>query len=175
MGTGAGLEELIRKSVAKQADAGLWLLQTGPRFVGKVQADGQAAGRLIGRGGLDFIGYYGARFVTFDAKSCANKTSFPLANIEHHQAVIVRKAHEAGALAFFLLEFSKLGPCYYALTWPTLRPFWEAKRKADYCGGDAPASIPVKLLEAECLPIRRGRGGLDLVAALEAIIGRQAA
>lgn len=175
MGTGSGLKELIRKSVAKQTDAGLWLLQTGPRFVGKISGDGLAYGRVIGRGGLDFIGYYGARFVTFDAKSCANNTRFPLANIEHHQAVIVRKAHEAGAVAFFLVEFSQLGPAYYALTWPTLKPFWEAKRKADYCGGDAPASIPVKLIEAECLAIRRNRGGLDLVAAIEALTGKEAA
>lgn len=168
--SGNNLEALIRASADKQKDAGLWLLQTGPRFVGKVSGDGMASGRVIGRGGLDFIGYHGPRFVTFDAKSCANKTSFPLANIEHHQAVIVKKAHESGAIAFFLVEFSKLDqPAYYAMTWPALKPFWDAKRKADYCGGTAPASIPLRVFEAECLKVARTRAGLDLVTCIETL------
>lgn len=172
MTTGHKLEALIRSSASKQSEAGLWLLQTGPRFIGTVGAKGAATGRVTGRGGLDFIGFYGPRFVTFDAKSCASKTAFPLANIEHHQAAIVRKAHEAGALAFFLVELAQAGPAYYAMTWPTLKPFWEAKRRADYIGGTAPASIPVKLIAAECLAIKRDRRGLDLAGALDELTGR---
>lgn len=174
-GSGVRFEDLIRKSLRRQEDMGLWLLQTGPRFIGGVVGPaGQATGRVVGRGGLDFHGDYQGRAVAFDAKSCASSTSFPLSNIEHHQAVIVRKAHERGAVAFFLLELSALGE-YYALTWDVVGPYWRAKRAADYTGEEARASIPVAQIRAECHQLKRERWGLDLVGCIEALMMKGAA
>lgn len=169
MGTGAKLEELVRKSLKRQEAAGLWLLQTGPRFIGGVVGPGgEARGRVVARGGLDFHGDYKGLSLAFDAKSCANKTAFPLAQVEHHQAFIVRRAQERGAIAFFLLELTALGE-YYALTWDVLGPYWKAKRAAEYGGGEARASIPFAEIQARCLRVERGRGGLDLVGCIEAL------
>lgn len=158
---GSALETLARKSVERQADQGLHLIQTGPRFVGRVGSKGEASGRLVALGALDFIGDYRGRFVTFDAKSCANATSFPLADLRRHQVVIVKRTVARGGLAFFLLEFTAGSPSYWALTWDVLRPYWN---EADAGGRQ---SIPRAAIEGQCLRIQRTRSGLDLVGVIE--------
>lgn len=167
--TGAKLEEMIRYSVQKVKSEGLNLIQTGPRFVGSIGDGGQAIGRIVSLGALDFIGDYRGSFVTFDAKSTESKTSFKLDLIKMHQAVIVKRAYERGALGFFLVEFSKLEPCrYYALTWPVLKPYWD---RQDFGG---PMSIPLKVIQEQCLEIVRDRKTLHLVEAIEVLIRKAA-
>lgn len=168
---GSALEALVRGSAEKFEDQGLCLHQTSPRFVGRIGQDGQAVGRVTGKGALDFFGDYLGRFVTLDCKANAIKTSFPLKNIENHQAKIVKGAHERGAVAFFLVEFTKLdsGPRYFALTWPTLAPWWNPYRASQYFGGDAPQSIPLKVFEAEALEVRLNRRTLDLLGCIKAL------
>jgi recombination protein U len=164
--TGSNFEALVRRSAKAQAEAGLQLPQRSPRTVGRVDAGGRITGRVVGVDSLDFDGDYLGRRVTFDCKSTQNKSSFPLGMVAIHQAVIVRKAHERGALAFFLVEFSSSGQVY-ALTWPMLRPWWDNR---DYGGR---RSIPFAVFERSgTLVARIGRARLldlvDLVQRLQA-------
>lgn len=142
---------------------GLSIRQTSPRFVGKVLAGGQAIGRLVGHGGLDFVGDYRGRHVAFDAKSCRLKTSFPLKNLKDHQVEQVAEAHGRGALSFFLVEFLDLpgGPRYFALTWPLLEPYWVGRLRV--------ASIPLGYFVERCYEFRLHGALLDIVKGCEAL------
>lgn len=175
--TGAALEALIRRRLPDYKAEGLALEQNSPRFAGKVGPRGQAKGRLVSKGGLDFSGHLWGRAVTFDCKSTMGK-SFPLneRNVKPHQARRLREAHEMGAIAFFLVEFSELadGPRYFALTWPVLAPYWEAIDRARYVGGKAPASIPLEVFKLSCSEVSKGKGGLGLVEAIAGLAGAPA-
>lgn len=156
---GSSLEALVAHS-AKGLDAwGLCLRQTSPRFVGRVLPGGQAVGRLMGHGGLDFAGDWWGRAVTFDAKSSKLKTRLPFDNLKEHQVEIVRGAHERGGIAFFLVELAALErPRYLALTWSVLRPWWD-RRLVD-------KSIPVPVLLERCPEFHLKGKRLDLLDGL---------
>ena len=173
--TGAALEALVRKRAEAYREEGLYLEQGSPRFAGHVDKQGRARGRLVGKGGLDFNGDFWGRRVTFDCKSTKGK-SFPVdpkRTVKPHQARRLREAHERGAIAFLLVEFSQLldaegkpAPRYFALTWPVLAPYWEQADRARYLGGTAAPSIPLAVFEAQAARIARDRSGLDLVAVI---------
>jgi penicillin-binding protein-related factor A (putative recombinase) len=165
--TGAALEALVRKREKAYREEGLDLEQNSPRFAGKVDGQGRARGRLVAKGGLDFSGDYYGRRVTFDAKSTKGK-SFPVdpkRTVKPHQARRLREAHERGAIAFLLVEFSELpdGPRYFALTWPVLAPYWEQADRARYLGGKSAPSIPLEVFKQTCAAVVKDRGGLDLI------------
>lgn len=66
-----------------------------------------------GKARLDFYGIADGNYITFDTKQTANKTSFPLGNIEHHQYNTVVETDKAGGIAFLLVRFSYWGETYY--------------------------------------------------------------
>lgn len=149
-------EDLVKASAKAQRALGLDLKKTAPHV--------NAFGHVQGGGQLDFEGDLRGRAVKFDAKSCAG-TCFPVANIQEHQRERVRKAHERGAIAFFLVEMREApgGPRYFALTWPAMQPYLEP---------DAPRkSVTLAGFAARCVEVRRVGGELDLVAAVEAVVG----
>lgn len=170
---GSAFETMARKSADKARDEGLWLAHTSPRFVGSVGPAGEASGRLVALGALDFIGDYRGQAVTFDCKSTETRTSFALRLIKPHQALIVRNAHARGAIAFFLLELDAKakGPAYFALTWPVLEPYWRAWHYPNPLSDDEPpASIPRAVLEAHCPRVTRKGSTLDLCAAISGLL-----
>lgn len=166
--TGAALEALVRRRAEDYRAEGLDLEQNSPRFAGRVGPGGQARGRLVAKGGLDFNGDFWGRRVTFDCKSTTGK-SFPVdpkRTLKPHQARRLKEAHERGAIAFLLVEFTEAEafPLYFALTWPVLKPYWEPVDRARYIGGKtATTSIPLATFEASCAVVKRGRSGLDLI------------
>lgn len=164
--TGDTLEALVRKSAALLEREGLRLKQTGAIFKGKVGPGGQARGRIIAKGDLDFVGDYRGRAVSFDAKSTKRATSFQLALLKKHQVTICKNAHQRGAIAFFLIEFSALptGSRYFALTWDVLADYWQA-----HTFGNGEASIPLAVIASRCVEVRRSGAVLDLVGAIEAL------
>lgn len=163
MSSGRDLERLVRRSAEGQ---GIRITQTGPRAIGTGKTDlrGRPISVHVESGQLDFVCTVQGRHVEFDAKACANLTSFPLREIRHNQAVICRHRHEEGCVAGFLVEFTRLEPAeYYWLPWPVLAPIW---RKAPYGG---PQSIPLATFRALCPHVRTLPGGrLDL----SGILGR---
>jgi recombination protein U len=60
----------------------------------------------------DYNGIYKGRYIDFEAKETQNKTSFPLANIGHHQVQHLQKVKEHGAIAFVIISFTKLNEIY---------------------------------------------------------------
>jgi penicillin-binding protein-related factor A (putative recombinase) len=161
---------MVAKSADRCRDAGLSLSQTSPRFVGRVGPDGRAQGRIVGTGQLDFVGDLRGRLVTFDAKSSRHTTRLDLRLIRRHQAVILKRAHQRGAVAFLLVELGAgtPAPVYFALPWPALAPWWGA---ADYGGAQ---SMPRAAIEAEGLPIQRTGKTLLLLPVVEALAARVA-
>lgn len=68
------------------------------------------------QGGLDFYGIADKRYVTFDTKQTANKTNFPLSNVEYYQYNTIIETDKAGGIAFLLVHFSYWGEMYYLNT-----------------------------------------------------------
>ncbi len=60
----------------------------------------------------DYNGIYRGRYIDFEAKSCHNKTSFPLANITSHQIEHLSGVIEHGGIAFFLISLVAFDEVY---------------------------------------------------------------
>lgn len=56
----------------------------------------------------DYNGIYKGKYIDFEAKETANKTSFPLANIHAHQIEHLRKIVKHGGIGFIIVHFSSL-------------------------------------------------------------------
>jgi len=56
----------------------------------------------------DYNGIYKGKYIDFEAKETANKTSFPLANIHTHQIEHLRKIVKHGGIGFIIVSFSSL-------------------------------------------------------------------
>lgn len=56
----------------------------------------------------DYNGIYKGKYIDFEAKETANKTSFPLANIHTHQIEHLRKITKHGGIGFIIVRFSTL-------------------------------------------------------------------
>ena len=56
----------------------------------------------------DYNGIYKGKYIDFEAKETANKTSFPLANIHTHQIEHLRKIVKHGGIGFIIVNFSSL-------------------------------------------------------------------
>ena len=56
----------------------------------------------------DYNGIYKGKYIDFEAKETANKTSFPLANIHAHQIEHLRKIIKHGGIGFIIVSFSSL-------------------------------------------------------------------
>ena len=57
---------------------------------------------------LDYTGIYLGKYLEFDAKETASKTSFPLSNIHKHQLEHIRKVLTFGGIAYLIVRFSSL-------------------------------------------------------------------
>lgn len=56
----------------------------------------------------DYNGIYKGKYIDFEAKETANKTSFPLANIHSHQIEHLRRIVKHGGIGFIIVSFSSL-------------------------------------------------------------------
>ena len=60
----------------------------------------------------DYNGVWKGRYIDFEAKSTLKTTSFPLANISHHQIEHLKNVLLHGGIAFFIIEFAKLNQVF---------------------------------------------------------------
>lgn len=115
-----------------------------------------------GKAGLDFYGIADRRYVTFDTKQTANKTSFPLGNIEHHQYNTVVETDKAGGIAFLLVRFSYWGETYY-LSAEQLRYWWTQKERK---------SIPYAWFKDNCRVVKsQSAAALDWLSVVREELG----
>ncbi len=61
----------------------------------------------------DYNGIYRGRYIDFEAKECALKTSFPIKSIHHHQIVHLDTVTRHGAIAFVIVRFTVYDKTYY--------------------------------------------------------------
>lgn len=56
----------------------------------------------------DYNGIYKGKYIDFEAKETASKTSFPLANIHSHQIEHLKRIAKHGGIGFIIVRFSSL-------------------------------------------------------------------
>lgn len=60
----------------------------------------------------DYNGIYKGKYIDFEAKETANKTSFPLSNIHLHQIKHLESTYKHGGISFLLIYFKSLDKIY---------------------------------------------------------------
>ena len=84
---------------------------------------------------LDFHGILkSGKTICIEAKSCANKTSFPLDNIKPYQLPLLKELMDYGALGYFIIEMRGVGRTF----------LFEGYKFIEYVAGLERKSIPVK-------------------------------
>ena len=87
---------------------------------------------------LDFHGILkGGKTICIEAKSCANKTSFPLDNIKPYQLPLLKELMDYGALGYFIIEMRGVERTFLFEGYKFIEYVNELQRK----------SIPVKDME----------------------------
>ena len=87
---------------------------------------------------LDFHGILkSGKTICIEAKSCANKTSFPLDNIKPYQLPLLKELMDYGALGYFIIEMRGIGRTF----------LFEGYKFIEYVAGLERKSIPVKDME----------------------------
>ena len=106
----------------------------------------------------DYNGVFQGKYLDFEAKSTQNKSSFPLRNITLHQIDHLKRVIKHGGIAFFIIEFTKLGEVYLLDASYVINFYEHAERK----------SIPYLTIKDNGILIKQGlRPRLDY---LEAVI-----
>ena len=114
------------------------------------------------KAGLDFYGVYDGKYVTFDSKQTASKTSYPLDKIKHHQYNTVIETDKAGGIAFLLVRFSYWGETYY-LSAEQLKHWWTQKERK---------SIPYQWFVDNCKVVRsQSAAALDWLSVVREELG----
>jgi recombination protein U len=85
----------------------------------------------------DYNGIYKGKYIDFEAKETANKTSFPLANIHEHQIEHLRRIVKHGGIGFIIVYFSSLNRLFLLM----------AEDLFDYIDNNDRKSIPLSYFE----------------------------
>lgn len=99
---------------------------------------------------LDYVGTIKGVPVTFDAKECKNKTSFPLSNIAPHQIQALKQWHWNGGKGFLIVYFT-IHNKMYLLPYELLMEYHNASLN----GGRK--SIPYNVFQEQCYEIAGDR------------------
>lgn len=79
---------------------------------------------------LDYNGIYKEKYLEFDAKETANKTSFPISNIHKHQLEHIKRVLYFGGIAFLIVRFTSLNETYILLGNDLITFINSSKRKS---------------------------------------------
>ena len=114
---GMKLEDAINITNSYYLDNNIAVIYKKPTPIQIIKLDSQK-GRIVDAffkspSTTDYNGIYKEKYIDFEAKETQNKTSFPLANIGHHQIQHLKKVKEHGAIAFVIIYFSKLDEIYF--------------------------------------------------------------
>lgn len=114
---GMNLEQDINLSNEYYKQKSLCLVTKRPTPINVVQVD-YLKGAIITnayfekQSTTDYNGVWKGRYLDFEAKSTNKTTSFPLANISHHQIEHLKNVMKHKGIAFFIIEFAKLEKVY---------------------------------------------------------------
>lgn len=76
----------------------------------------------------DYNGIYKGKYIDFEAKETAHKTSFPLKNFHDHQITHMKQVEEHGGIAFVLIRFASTDEVFL-LPFSALIQFWERMKQ----------------------------------------------
>ncbi|MGE8037329.1 Holliday junction resolvase RecU [Lysinibacillus sp. KCTC 33748] len=94
----------------------------------------------------DYNGVWNGRYIDFDAKETASKTSFPLKNIHLHQMTHMQQVTEQNGVAFIIVRFSAFER-YFIVPYDVLQKAWLAMENGER------KSIPFSTIEKEAFEI----------------------
>lgn len=110
----------------------------------------------------DYNGLYDGKYIDFEAKETASKTSFTLSNIHPHQIQHLRNIHNNKGIAFLIVRFTSLNRTYL-LTAEKLIHFIENEKKK---------SIPLRFFEQEAYLLKDGyKPRIDYLKIVDNLIG----
>ena len=78
----------------------------------------------------DYNGIYQGKYIDFEAKETAHKTSFPLSNIHEHQIVHLRRIIKHGGIGFLIVRFTSYDETYLLKGEDFFRFIDQEKRKS---------------------------------------------
>ena len=61
----------------------------------------------------DYNGIYRGKYIDFEAKECASRTSFPLKSLHAHQVQHLQNVINHGAIAFLIVKWTLFNETYY--------------------------------------------------------------
>lgn len=131
----------------------------------------QAKGRQISKGffaeksTVDYDGVYKGNSVVFEAKS-TSEGRFPLKLLKEHQLEYLINAEKHGAVAFVLIEFSKVRKYFYCPVAFINHYYVKSKE-----GGHK--SIPLADFDIYAFEVVRGRVSLDYLAVVDQLQERE--
>jgi len=164
---GMNLEGDINLSNEFYKQKGLCLITKRPTPINVVEVD-YSKGAIITsayfekQSTTDYNGVWKGRYIDFEAKSTQKTTSFPLANISHHQIEHLKNVLKHGGIAFFIIEFSKLNKVYLLDASFVITCYDKSERK----------SIPYEQFLKNGKEIRRGYAPrLEYLPIIEEIYG----
>ena len=79
---------------------------------------------------LDYNGIYKEKYLEFDAKETASKTSFPISNIHKHQLEHIKRVLYFKGIAFLIVRFTSLNETYILLGNDLITFINSSKRKS---------------------------------------------
>ena len=110
----------------------------------------------------DYNGLYNEKYIDFEAKETASKTSFSLANIHKHQIKHIENISNHGGIAFLIVRFTTLNETYLLPAKTFLDFLRETKRK----------SIPITFFREKAYRIKDGyRPRIDYLKIIDENIG----
>lgn len=113
---GSALEDMINRTNEKYLENNLALIQKIPTPITPITIDQKTRHITLAyfdqKSTVDYIGAVQGVPVCFDAKESATDT-FSLQNIHEHQVNFMKKFHDQGGVAFFLIYYSKKNLFYY--------------------------------------------------------------
>ncbi|MBD7967727.1 Holliday junction resolvase RecU [Paenibacillus gallinarum] len=111
---------------------------------------------------VDYDGVYEGRAVMFEAKSTNEKLRFDLSNLHSHQYDYLKKCHQAGGIAFLMVDFRQQRKIYL-LPFLTLKSYVESSKK----GGRK--SIRIEDFDVHAYEVSSGRVPVDYLKVIDNI------
>ena len=143
---GMNLESLINDANLYYLENDVAVINKRPTPIGLVNVDykkGEIKKAFFKeKSTFDYNGIYKGKYIDFEAKESASKTSFPLSNIHAHQINHLRNILRHGAIAFLIVN---INDAYYLLEGKTLLDFVDKEKRK---------SIPVAFFKEKAHTIK---------------------
>ena len=162
---GMDLEYLIEQANEYYIANDLAYIYKKPTPIGVTKVSYKNGGKRIDDGyykspsTLDFNGLYKGKYIEFDAKETANKTSFPISNVHDHQIKHIRNITNHGGIAFLIIYMNNK---YFLL--PGIKFI-------EFLDNNDRKSIPYEYICDNSFPLNVTLRGLDYLPILDILIG----